>query len=988
MKKFLSMLLAVLMLVSMIPVMSLAEDDEQTDNQVDTLANGQTDSFDSHTFNHIDVRIQGATFTLKHNIKDAQGNVITTTTESVTASVTAVHSVTIKYSESKQTKYDSGFTKSGTYEFRKLNGVAIKGSDITDSTKAIIVVDLVDAKGKNYENVTFTLNKAKIVEAAEHCDGYSNGKYDGLDFELSGAINEDDVKVTVESTNINFTVTKNLDGALCTTPDLFEFELWQGDQQIATAKNDANGKASFTVSYDNLTSFEDITYTIKEKIDENDDTYVYDNTQYTITIGFREAEEVNGKYVRYPYVKSGDIQNLVFNNSTVTPTPTATTSTEPDPTPEATTSTEPDPTPAATTSTEPDPTPEATTSTEPDPTPSAETKYEQVDFTIEKKVVDAYGNAKVVPEDTTFTFQITNFADLTAKDFKFKFKQDDITDGTFTLTVSAGASSASGTLTVFVPEGADRTWGYIKEVGSNHVSQYMWKYDESTMYFLIDPDMGENAAGTVIESFTPWYGNTKLTFTNVWDTSATPTPAPTPSAETEYVYKDFTIVKNVVDEDNNPVALTEDTTFTFKIARFEIYDDGYDAEDYDYTFQFNGQTLGADRTFTLKVEAGKTSAQGTLTIGIPSDAKDEYGWLAILGYIQEVSSEPAANWTLDENKQWFLVGYDLSTATQIKNNLSPMESDYWDDNSTTLTFTNKYEDTYDPNETLNVMIPVQKVVEMTGKYLPSTDTAFNFRLTLSNKEMGTDQIVVKLGDAVVNGGEFSLTVKAGDTTASGSLYISGPRSQMAFLTGILEEIAPENTGKWTYDTKKYTFVLNENGGFEFFGYPNDDGELIPASNAAFTNQFLENVPRTNLTVKKVWQDKGYEKKRPESITVELYYYQKDSDGKDTKTKVLYKVNGEAMTAVLSEGDDWTYTFENLDARFTWTVDEVKTPTGYTRKVTLSSDKKTVTVTNTYGAQPKTGFDGLPLILCMVAVMLAGGVALVVINRKKSSRKGN
>ena len=40
------------------------------------------------------------------------------------------------------------------------------------------------------------------------------------------------------------------------------------------------------------------------------------------------------------------------------------------------------------------------------------------------------------------------------------------------------------------------------------------------------------------------------------------------------------------------------------------------------------------------------------------------------------------------------------------------------------------------------------------------------------------------------------------------------------------------------------------------------------------------------------------------------------------------------------------------------------------------------MTNTYGAQPKTGFDGLPLILVMCGVLLAGGAALILVNRKK------
>ena len=646
MKKYLAMFLAVLMLASMMPMLVLAEETGEADPQARP---GDQETFDEATFTHIDVRIAGASFTLKRNIVDKDGNIISTSTETITANVTKVYSVTIN-----GTKYE-GFSKSGSYEFRKTKNVSIKGKDITDSSRAVIVVDLQDSKGNTYEKVSISMGKSQIVKAAENCDGYRPGHYDGLDFQLEGEVSGQDIEVSVSSTGIGFEITKNLDGVPCTTPNLFEFELYQGDKLIASAKNDANGKAVIAISYENLTDFSDITYLLREKV--GGDGYIYDLNEYTIVVGFHEPElDEHGDYVRKPYVKSGEISNLVFNNTTVTPSPAPTEVPTPSPAPTE----EPTPSPA--------PTEEPT----PSPAPTEE-----------------------------------------------------------------------------------------------------------------------------------------------------PTPSPAP--------------------------------------------------------------------------------------------------------------------------------------TEV------------------------------PDPQVDLMIPVKKIVEKTGSYLPNTDTTFNFSVKLSNKECGTDKIVVKWGDAPIADGKFSLTVKAGETGASGYLYISGPLSQIANLSGTIEEIVPENTGKWTYDTKVYSFTTDAEGGFASFYYTLD-GSTHSASAAEFTNQFKEDVPRTTLTVKKVWQDKGYEKKRPGSVTVELYYYQKDKNGKDTKTKVLYKVNGKSITAELNENNDWSYTFENLDARWTWTVDEVKTPSGYSRKVTLSADKKTATVTNTYGAQPKTGFDGLPLILCMAGVMLAGGAALVLINKKKSSRK--
>ena len=675
MKKYLAMFLAVLMLASMMPMLVLAEETGEADPQARP---GDQETFDEATFTHIDVRIAGASFTLKRNIVDKDGNIISTSTETITANVTKVYSVTIN-----GTKYE-GFSKSGSYEFRKTKNVSIKGKDITDSSRAVIVVDLQDSKGNTYEKVSISMGKSQIVKAAENCDGYRPGHYDGLDFQLEGEVSGQDIEVSVSSTGIGFEITKNLDGVPCTTPNLFEFELYQGDKLIASAKNDANGKAVIAISYENLTDFSDITYLLREKV--GGDGYIYDLNEYTIVVGFHEPElDEHGDYVRKPYVKSGEISNLVFNNTTVTPSPAPTEVPTPSPAPTE----EPTPSPAPTE--EPTPSPAPTEEPTPSPAPTEE-----------------------------------------------------------------------------------------------------------------------------------------------------PTPSPAPT-----------------EEPTPSPAPTEEPT--------------------------------------------------------PSPAPTE-----------EPTPSPAP--------------------TEV------------------------------PDPQVDLMIPVKKIVEKTGSYLPNTDTTFNFSVKLSNKECGTDKIVVKWGDAPIADGKFSLTVKAGETGASGYLYISGPLSQIANLSGTIEEIVPENTGKWTYDTKVYSFTTDAEGGFASFYYTLD-GSTHSASAAEFTNQFKEDVPRTTLTVKKVWQDKGYEKKRPGSVTVELYYYQKDKNGKDTKTKVLYKVNGKSITAELNENNDWSYTFENLDARWTWTVDEVKTPSGYSRKVTLSADKKTATVTNTYGAQPKTGFDGLPLILCMAGVMLAGGAAL-------------
>ena len=293
-----------------------------------------------------------------------------------------------------------------------------------------------------------------------------------------------------------------------------------------------------------------------------------------------------------------------------------------------------------------------------------------------------------------------------------------------------------------------------------------------------------------------------------------------------------------------------------------------------------------------------------------------------------------------------------------------------DGKETVVTFANAYR-----KDQVAVEFNVEKAVNQTGSYLPYKDTDFTFQLKLTGAA-DTNQLLVTFNGMEVKDGKLTLNLKAGEKSVKGALNISGPAEQMAGLSGTLEEIVPEATGKWTYDTQKYTFTFD---GQSLKLY---NGSQAAAAQATFTNEYKDDTPRTSLTVNKVWQDKGYEKKRPSSVTVQLYYYKKDSNGKDTKTTVAYKVDGKDVTVTLSDSNSWKYTFENLDARFTWTVKEVKVPSGYSAKVTTNTAKKTATVTNTYGAQPKTGFDGLPLILVMCGVLLAGGAALILVNRKK------
>ena len=93
-------------------------------------------------------------------------------------------------------------------------------------------------------------------------------------------------------------------------------------------------------------------------------------------------------------------------------------------------------------------------------------------------------------------------------------------------------------------------------------------------------------------------------------------------------------------------------------------------------------------------------------------------------------------------------------------------------------------------------------------------------------------------------------------------------------------------------------------------------------------------PGVDYTVQKVWEDKGYETKRPASIDV-----------------VLLKNGVEYNTQTLNEANGWKYTWTDLDGEATWEIKEKSVPAGYEVKTSL--ENYTVTMTNTYNPENKT-----------------------------------
>lgn len=301
----------------------------------------------------------------------------------------------------------------------------------------------------------------------------------------------------------------------------------------------------------------------------------------------------------------------------------------------------------------------------------------------------------------------------------------------------------------------------------------------------------------------------------------------------------------------------------------------------------------------------------------------------------------------------------------------------------------KVVNTYKPEPIYSISIPVEKQVKQTGKHMPVADKTFDFALELSSKTGKLDKIEASFNGAPVTDG-FALTVKAGETTASGVLTITGPASQMKNLEGKLSEVGSEKESKWTFDGSMYTFAMASavQSGAEA-------AEAIPmpatimrgdeqADKALFVNEYKSTEMKVSIV--KQWKDKGSEDKRPESVTVQLFYYQKDANGKDTDTLVPYELDGKKVTAVLNEKNGWKCSFDGLDTALTWTVKETNVPIGYYFYVNRSSDGKTVTVTNVYAAtqKPKTG-DAMMLWSVLALVSGSAAAAAIIFGRKRSRR---
>ena len=176
-----------------------------------------------------------------------------------------------------------------------------------------------------------------------------------------------------------------------------------------------------------------------------------------------------------------------------------------------------------------------------------------------------------------------------------------------------------------------------------------------------------------------------------------------------------------------------------------------------------------------------------------------------------------------------------------------------------------------------------------------------------------------------------------------------------------DEIVPFTAGV-TNEDGKLSFEGLSNGLYLLVGSPAESGEQ-----RLFTQPMLVTVPYTTTSGEKdyevetepkfearkitedtvtrralkIWKDEGNEEKRPQNITVQLL-----CDGKIYDEQVLDAAN------------NWSYTWEDLDAAHDWQLAEKQVPDDYTVTITQQDITFTVTNTNTNDNPPPTS-SGTP-----------------------------
>ncbi len=164
---------------------------------------------------------------------------------------------------------------------------------------------------------------------------------------------------------------------------------------------------------------------------------------------------------------------------------------------------------------------------------------------------------------------------------------------------------------------------------------------------------------------------------------------------------------------------------------------------------------------------------------------------------------------------------------------------------------------------------------------------------------------------------------------------------------VLGNTAETNTGIYTFeDFFVYLPTPVEGVGLVY------DMEVHPKAGAF--------VPKTEYTVKKLWEDAGNTSSRPKSVTVDIY-----------KDSVLYE------TVVLDASNNWSYRWNTTEDASRWTVSEKSVPDRYTVTVNTTGNAFSIinSIKTTGDSLPQTG-DSFPLFQYIMAMCLSGFLMLI------------
>ena len=197
--------------------------------------------------------------------------------------------------------------------------------------------------GKNGYTYDDTVYNVTVTVTDEGFDGQLDvkveGVYDANDDAIIKFVNGYTPKSVDVTIGADGELSKELDGRDLEANE-FEFALMEGTTEKATAKNDADGKFKFTLSYDKAGTYE---YTVIEK-NNGINGITYDDSVYNVTIEIVDKDgQLEAQSVVYSFGTEAT-ESIVFKN-TYTPEPQPEPKPEPQPEPQPEPKPEPQPEP-------------------------------------------------------------------------------------------------------------------------------------------------------------------------------------------------------------------------------------------------------------------------------------------------------------------------------------------------------------------------------------------------------------------------------------------------------------------------------------------------------------------------------------------------------------------------------------------------------------------------------------------------------------------